>query len=272
MDTLKKGSSGSDVTTLQELLKITQDGQFGPKTKAAVIAFQAANGLTADGVVGNLTWEKLLPKGIDVSDYKNNTPIVNWANFDFLIIKATEGATFQNPQMNVFTEGARTNNKIVGYYLFIDNQYTAHQHADNLASLKIAWDAADTLPCFIDVEDQMLDDTLVTNDLPAAVQLVTDICSLVATLTGRPPIIYSYKGFWADTLGNPDLSQYALWDANVSMETMQPFGGWTKPLFWQFAQSGTDTDPYGGGDKDWSMFEGGFVALKALANPPAAGV
>jgi peptidoglycan hydrolase-like protein with peptidoglycan-binding domain len=55
---LKYGSSGSAVITLQSFLQTEgfltgkADGKFGPGTKKAVIAFQAANGLTADGSFG----------------------------------------------------------------------------------------------------------------------------------------------------------------------------------------------------------------------------
>jgi hypothetical protein len=50
--TLKVGSKGADVKCLQSSLGLTADGSFGPKTKAAVVAWQKSNGLTADGVVG----------------------------------------------------------------------------------------------------------------------------------------------------------------------------------------------------------------------------
>ncbi len=61
---LREGSRGAAVTQLQQKLKskgynVSADGQFGPKTKAAVIAFQRANGLGADGIVGAKTWAKL---------------------------------------------------------------------------------------------------------------------------------------------------------------------------------------------------------------------
>ena len=59
MNTLKKGSKGEDVKTLQKALKITVDGDFGVKTETAVKAFQKSKGLTADGIVGNKTWAAL---------------------------------------------------------------------------------------------------------------------------------------------------------------------------------------------------------------------
>lgn len=49
-----------EVKKLQELLGITADGLFGPGTEKAVIAFQKANRLDADGIVGPRTWALLL--------------------------------------------------------------------------------------------------------------------------------------------------------------------------------------------------------------------
>jgi len=58
--TLRQGSSGDTVKELQRLLKVKADGKFGPQTHASVVAFQRANGLKADGVVGRETWTALL--------------------------------------------------------------------------------------------------------------------------------------------------------------------------------------------------------------------
>jgi hypothetical protein len=55
--TLKVGSKGADVKYLQKKLGITADGDFGPNTKASVVAFQKKHGLTADGIVGPNTWK-----------------------------------------------------------------------------------------------------------------------------------------------------------------------------------------------------------------------
>ena len=63
---LASGSKGSAVKKLQILLNGlgysvgTVDGEFGAKTKAAVIKYQKDNGLTADGEVGKDTWSKLI--------------------------------------------------------------------------------------------------------------------------------------------------------------------------------------------------------------------
>ncbi|RLK22648.1 peptidoglycan hydrolase-like protein with peptidoglycan-binding domain [Micromonospora sp. M71_S20] len=58
--TLRAGNTGADVAELQRQLtrrgyKLTADGEYGPKTKAAVLAFQKARKLTRDGIAGRQT-------------------------------------------------------------------------------------------------------------------------------------------------------------------------------------------------------------------------
>ena len=59
---LRPGSSGQAVRELQQALKGlgydpgAVDGHFGPRTESAVKAFQKAQGLTVDGIVGDITW------------------------------------------------------------------------------------------------------------------------------------------------------------------------------------------------------------------------
>lgn len=59
------GDTGADVTTVQQRLAAlgyyqgAVDGQFGPQTEAALIAFQQAQGLKPDGIVGTATFSAL---------------------------------------------------------------------------------------------------------------------------------------------------------------------------------------------------------------------
>ena len=70
MSVLKQGSSGSNVTALQTKLKDLGfdpngvDGNFGPGTASALIAYQTSKGLSADGIDGP---ETLAALGLDGS-------------------------------------------------------------------------------------------------------------------------------------------------------------------------------------------------------------
>jgi hypothetical protein len=61
---LKLGSKGDDVRALQQRLRdlgwtISVDGDFGPRTRDAVLTFQKSRPLTADGIVGPKTWKAM---------------------------------------------------------------------------------------------------------------------------------------------------------------------------------------------------------------------
>lgn len=74
---LQEGSEGEWVSHLQQLLEAAGyspgaiDGKFGPKTEAAVKAYQEAFELTVDGIVGPQTWGQL-------------TWTWDWSEFPFL--------------------------------------------------------------------------------------------------------------------------------------------------------------------------------------------
>ena len=67
---LKSGSRGDNIRVVQEYLntlarayplpRVTVDSIYGPATENAVQAFQRLFGLTADGIVGPRTWERLV--------------------------------------------------------------------------------------------------------------------------------------------------------------------------------------------------------------------
>jgi peptidoglycan hydrolase-like protein with peptidoglycan-binding domain len=62
---VREGNSNHPVQSLQWLLRlrghtVTVDGAFGPRTTAAVRAFQQEKGLTVDGLVGEQTWSALI--------------------------------------------------------------------------------------------------------------------------------------------------------------------------------------------------------------------
>ncbi|MDE5825589.1 MAG: peptidoglycan-binding protein [Lachnospiraceae bacterium] len=77
--TLRQGSRGQDVITLQYLLNvigeyypripnIAQDGIFGGGTRQAVIAFQNEMQLSPDGIVGARTWKALYDTYLGIKD------------------------------------------------------------------------------------------------------------------------------------------------------------------------------------------------------------
>ena len=53
--TVRKGSKGETVKAVQKALGAKADGDFGPGTEAAVIAWQRSRGLVPDGIVGPST-------------------------------------------------------------------------------------------------------------------------------------------------------------------------------------------------------------------------
>lgn len=84
---LKLGSEGEDVKKLQAKLGVEVIGKFGPKTDAAVKAWQSAHGLTADGIVGDETWAKMFTSTAAAPAPVAAAPITNSGNLKLSNLK-----------------------------------------------------------------------------------------------------------------------------------------------------------------------------------------
>lgn len=80
MKLIQIGSKGADVRAVQyfligrKLYAGTADGDFGPKTKVAVVAYQKAKGLSADGVIGNISLAAMLADGLVLMPTPDTAP------------------------------------------------------------------------------------------------------------------------------------------------------------------------------------------------------
>lgn len=82
---LRIGSSGADVLAIQDAINIVniespsipilvEDGIFGENTRNAVIQFQRLYNLDADGIVGQLTWNKLFEIAYSITNGNSVSP------------------------------------------------------------------------------------------------------------------------------------------------------------------------------------------------------
>lgn len=104
METIRKGSRGEAVKTLQTKLGITADGIFGAQTELAVKNFQREKGLAIDGIVGAKTWAALGVSGnsekpnfsdIEIVDAHISTHITKKVGrkIDYIAVHYTAGAS-----------------------------------------------------------------------------------------------------------------------------------------------------------------------------------
>ena len=100
METIRIGARGSDVELLQ--LGLTRsgcipgeiDGIFGIKTQSAVECFQRLQAITADGIVGNTTWNRLMPylRGYTTVQVKRGDTFWSLANRYSTTVRAISAA------------------------------------------------------------------------------------------------------------------------------------------------------------------------------------
>jgi len=96
METLFLGSTGPNVKLIQSLLNRIGynagqvDGIFGPRTQAAVMAFQSNNALVPDGIVGVATWNIFLRllRGYDIYTIQSGDTLYSIAQRFYTTVNA----------------------------------------------------------------------------------------------------------------------------------------------------------------------------------------
>lgn len=123
MQTLRKGSRGSDVRILQHALHLLEDGVFGEITEEAVKSFQREHVLVPDGIVGEKTWAKLL--GQDGSVNKSR----RYINEIIVHCSATpEGKDFTVADITAWHK--KRGYSTIGYHYVVYRDGTVHNGRD----------------------------------------------------------------------------------------------------------------------------------------------
>ncbi len=209
-------------------------------------------------------------KGIDISGHQPGISIMN-LDTDFVIIKASEGVDWEDPQLKNHIANARAANKLVGFYHFARPlatvQNTAKAEADSFIKIiKPHLKDGDVLVLDWEAENQ-------SNTIWAEAWL-----DQVKAETGASPLIYmnlstanAYN--WTRVSGS-----YKLWLAQYLSTAKQGWGpssthgnaiNWDV-VMWQYTSAGNISG--WSGDLDLNVFYGNETKWKALGAvlPPVA--
>ena len=217
------------------------------------------------------------PSGIDVSSWQHpGGEGINWNSVktdghSYAFIKATEGINYLNPHFASDSRQAMDAGLIIGSYHLGRPAVSATAQAAAYATT-LASQPQPSLPPVLDIE---YNDGVGPEQMQAWVrEFVTEI----EVLTGRKPIIYTYRYFWEQQMGDTtEFKDYPLWLAayqNTAPTTLP--GGWDHMSFWQRTGSGrvsginydTDLNLFNGNEAQLDAFvRGNYVQLGSIINP-----
>ena len=203
--------------------------------------------------------------GLDVSANNATTPI-NWGKIPkdkirFAIIKATEGATFEDAWFDRHWTAAHAQGFICGAYYFYRSNRTGKQQAANIVQhiLKDAQFGKGDLPVAIDVEE--IKSVSTPSTASAFLKELTACVETVADAMGAKPLIYTAGYVWK-ALGNPpNLIDYPLWIANPYTASPVLPAPFTEYAVWQYSFKGVipgitgavDLDRFNGTEADFQQ-------------------
>ena len=207
------------------------------------------------------------PQGVDVASWQHpGGAAINWREVSasghrFAFVKATEGIGYVNPFFVADSKQAQNAGMLIGsYHMARPNSSATAQAAEYAAAL--ATQPQPSLPPVLDIE-------YAENLGPAQLSAwVREFVTEIERLTGRKPIIYTYRYFWQENMANTsEFSDYPLWLA--AYENRPPSdipGGWNHMTFWQRADNGvvpgmvtvSDINLFNGSEQQLDDFSAGI--------------
>ncbi len=153
---------------------------------SCVILLTACNNLSND--IQNLEYQPYC--GIDLS---HHNVVNNWSEvkIDFVILKATEGATYQDPKFKQYLKEAKSHNIKVGAYHFMTTSSSAEAQFKNFKNVVHRTDI-DLIPV-VDIERYTKGHRISKQKL---CQEVRRFCDLCIDYYGTAPIIYCSESFY----------------------------------------------------------------------------
>ena len=222
--------------------------------------------------------------GVDVSHHQDTGgDSIAWHevrddNHKFAIIKATEGQDYTDNAFAKFAQGAIDSGMAVGAYHYARPAKDPVSQAQNLAR---AYNSVPglSLPPVLDIE---VDEGLNPDELK---EWTRTFLTEVENETGRRPMLYTYRYFWLEQMGNTEeFSDYPLWLAAYQNKAPAPVGGWDKVDIWQRSESGNvagintpvDLNLFNGNHGQFARFTAGDLGatggiLEPLQDQPIEG-
>jgi lysozyme len=256
----KIGCKGQEVKRIQSAINMSLiDGDFGPKTHAAVEQFQLDNKLSVDGRVGPQTrcaLEVDIYPGIDVSRWQGN---IDWPKLKasglakFCWAKITEGNNYQDPMFKQHILGAKSTGILVGGYHFARPDL----HADPYKEVK---NFVKHCPIEVGQLRPVMDfERAGTLDPDSLHRWVVEFLKELEAQSGVRPIIYTGGNMVKYGLRNntSTLDTYTLWHAYYSKKAFKKgikpkrLGSWKEWRVWQWTGSGELDGVPGPIDRNW---------------------
>lgn len=190
----------------------------------------------------------------DISSYESG---ISLANMVAVLIKATEGTTYTNPDFSRAWSDAQSRELPAAAYHFL------HHDSDPATQAQHFHDVAGDAPCMLDVETA-------SNGTMATVADCLAFATKLRSLGGYVRLVYFPHWYWMK-LGQPDLTPLAqagmaLISSNYTAYSdtgpgWASYGGMT-PMIWQF----TDAASLNGFTVDMNAYKGTAAQLAAYLN------